>query len=237
VSGWLRSRAPLSAGAACVFAACIAGGGCDAQTLDVVRSPGGVYRPDQGCTLTEGSRQCPLPNDEIPGSQLRFESEADSRLMTIRPDSDTFSNVRVTCRRSYCGTGSLGVHANFRWTGSAPDDSERLGTLVYTFDRPIDLMNRTVGFSVYVEEPTTHINAQIGVIHEYWRYIAWMPISSGWHRITGVVSPDNPLTEIDPGVTSIPVTELHIAVYLSVSPTSGGASAWSGEIYLDDVSW
>jgi hypothetical protein len=75
------------------------------------------------------------------------------------------------------------------------------------------------------------------VIFDYWRWVGWTPLASGWNRIEGVVSPANPLTKIDPSVTSIPVTEIRMDVYVPVADPSGADGTWSGKIFLDDVSW
>lgn len=213
-------------------------GACEPGTIRVVGGPGGVYRPGQGCTLVENP-SCPGPGQPAP--QLRFESATDFGIVAD-PSAGTLSNLRVTCTVSYCGTGALAAHAELSWM-SDPEDPQRMATFVHSFDPPVDLMGRTVGFSVHVAEAggdgslTVPMHAQVGVIFEYWRWIAWSPVTDGWHRIEGVVSPDNPLSEIDPAVTSIPVSAINIEVYVPAAGASGPTGAWSGEIYLDDVSW
>jgi hypothetical protein len=81
------------------------------------------------------------------------------------------------------------------------------------------------------------MHAQIGVIFDHWRYVGWAPLARGWNRVSGVVSPANTLTRIDPEVTSIPVTSLQIDVFVPINTVAGTSGSWSGEIYLDDIAW
>ncbi|MES1209599.1 MAG: hypothetical protein ABUS79_26985, partial [Pseudomonadota bacterium] len=185
-------------------------GACDAGSIHAVGSPGGVYRPDQGCTLKEATPSCPAFAQIAPA--LRFESPQDPDVEPVSA-SGTLSNLAVTCRRSYCGTGSLVAAANLRWTDD-PEYPQRKATFRYELDSPRDLAGRTVAFAIYVEDVTVPMHAQIGVIFDFWRWVAWAPLSQGWNTIAGVVSPANPLTKIDPGVTAIPVTALQIDVYV-----------------------
>src|SRR3712207_5120060 len=87
---------------------------CDPRSLRLVGRPdGGVYRPDAGCTMVEDSPACPAEGDPVP--QLRFESTANPGLVPdTRPGN--VSNARVSCVRSYCGTGSFAAHADLEWT-------------------------------------------------------------------------------------------------------------------------
>lgn len=195
-------------------------------------SAGGVYRPDQGCTLTEGAPSCPSEEGSVPA--LRFESPVNPGVVPSS-GSNTLSALAVTCRRSYCGTGSLAAHAELQWT-TEPTYERRFARFFYEFDTARDLAGRTVSFAVFVEGPQVPMHAQIGVIFGFWRWVGWTPLSPGWNYASGVVSPANPYTEIDPDVTSIPVTALRIDVY--VPKTNGNDSgSWSGNIYLDDIRW
>jgi hypothetical protein len=214
---------------------------CDARTIAAVGGPGGVYRADGECALQESSRDCPIGTAADPTlrPQLGFESAGDTGFSV--GSTATVSNLRVTCKRSFCGTGSLAFHAVYRWTQATANDKERLGSITYKFDAPVDLLGRTIGFHVYTEGRLVPINAQVGVIYKgFWHWVAWSPLDTRqerWHSIAGVVSPENPLTKIEAGATSVPVTGFNIDVYLSVPPANGGPSAWTGEVYIDDVGW
>jgi hypothetical protein len=212
-------------------------GACGPTAIDLVGDPGGVYRPGEGCTLAPAAPACPGPSDPQP--KLRFEAETDTGITTDTSDAapGALGNLRVTCARSYCGTGSLEADASLVWVNNDNTDPKRMGSFAHTFDQPVDLMGRTIGFYVYVEARTGPMHAQIGVIFDYWRYIGWTPLAEGWNRVEGVVSPANPLTKIDAAVTSIPVTEIRMDVYVPVAAASGTEGSWSGKIFLDDVSW
>jgi hypothetical protein len=218
--------------AACALVSVLVGA-CDVRSIDAVGGAGGVYRPDQGCTLRESSPQCPAVGEPTP--VLRFESPVNPGVAT-EADRGTASNLQVTCRRSYCGTGSLSARVDLDWTAD-PNDPQRMAVFTYDLDTPRDLAGRTLGFAIYVEEVAVPMHAQIGVIFEYWRWVAWSPVRAGWNYIAGVVSPANPLTEIDSSVTSIPVTSLQIDVYVPIDTSAGDNGAWSGTIYLDDIGW
>jgi hypothetical protein len=203
---------------------------CDAESIQAVGSPGGVYRPDKGCNLKEGAPLCPVSDDG-----LHFESQANPGI-AADPAAGMLSNLQVTCQRSYCGTGSLVAHAELSWTADQ-DYPLRGATFTYAFDPPRDLAGRTVSFAVNVQDVSVPMHAQIGVIFDHWRWVAWSPLTTGWNYIAGVVSPANPLTEIDASVTSIPVTSLQIDVYVPINTVAGDIGAWSGNIYLDDIGW
>ncbi len=206
---------------------------CDAGSIHAVGGPGGVYRPDQGCTLIEGAPRCPAPGEPAPA--LRFESPVNPGIVPD-PDRGTLSNLAVTCQRSFCGTGSMVARAQLNWTAD-PDYPQRAATFTYAFDTPPELAGKTVSFAVYVEDATVPMHVQIGVIFDYWRWVAWSPVVPGWNRIAGVVSSANPLTKIDPSVTSIPVTSLQIDVYVPINTVAGDNGTWAGNIYLDDIGW
>lgn len=207
--------------------------GCDERVIEAVGSPGGVYRPDQGCTVAEGALHCPGPGETVP--DLRFESAGNPGVLAD-VSRGTLSNLRVTCGRSACGTGSLTAHAALSWN-TDPLLPQRAASFSHPFSPAPDLMGHTVSFSVYIEELTVPMHAQIGVIFGFWRWVAWAPLAKGWNRISGVVSPANILTKIDSSVTAIPVTSLQIDVYVPVNTSAGDNGAWSGEIYLDDIGW
>ena len=206
---------------------------CDAESIHAVGAPGGVYRPDQGCALAEGAPHCPAAGEGAPA--LRFES-TDNPGIAADTARGTLSNLKITCARSFCGTGSFVAHADLEWTADA-NYPQRAATFTYAFDTPLDLAGHALTFAVYVEDLTVPMHAQIGVIFQYWRWVAWSPLASGWNQISGVVSAANPLTKIDPSVTSIPVTALQIDVYVPVNTPAGTNGSWSGNIYLDDIGW
>jgi hypothetical protein len=112
-----------------------------------------------------------------------------------------------------------------------------MASFVHTFDPPLDLYGRTVSFSVLIEGPKVPMHAQVGVISDYWHWVGWAPLPSGWNRIAGVVSPDNALTKLDPSATTVPVHSIEIDVYVPTADASGVTGAWSGSIYLDDIGW
>ena len=218
---------------------------CGPGSLTAVESPGGVYQPNHGCTLVEATGDCPSPSAAPFGNmstngivpQLRFESETNTGMASSTPG--TLSNVQVTCQRSFCGTGALGAHADFRWDDSITNDPRRMSTFVHTFDPPIDLIGHTVAFAVSVEGPPVPMHAQVGVVSDYWHWVAWsgVPVTGGWTRIAGVVGPENPLSKLDPAATSVLVHAINIDVYVPVAPASGTTGTWSGSIYLDEAGW
>ncbi|MEP6652713.1 MAG: hypothetical protein ABJA82_05115 [Myxococcales bacterium] len=206
---------------------------CDAQSIQAVGSAGGVYRPDQGCTLVEEADQCPGPGAALP--QLRFETPVNPGVATDAMRG-TLSDPQVSCRHSFCGTGSLATHAELAWNDD-PAFPQRAASFKVTLPAARDLMGRTVSFAVYVPDLTVPMHAQIGVIFDHWRYVQWAPLAQGWNRVSGVVSPANTLTKIDAAVTSIPVTSLQIDVFVPVNTVAGTKGSWSGDIYLDDIAW
>jgi len=214
-------------------------GACDPATIEAVGSPGGVYRPDQGCTVTPGAASCPAEGD-AQQPELRFESAGDSGL-TLDTAPGTLSDLRVTCARSYCGSGSVTAQATLQWNDAVaapnPDDPLRMGSFSHLFSPALDLMGHTIGFNVFVDDVTVPMHAQIGVIFDYWRWIGWAPLARGWNHIEGLVSPSNPLSKIDPSVKTIPVSSIRIDVYVPVVSVPGGQGSWVGKIFLDDVSW
>jgi len=112
-----------------------------------------------------------------------------------------------------------------------------MATFVHTFDPPLDLYGKEVSFAVSVEGPSVPMHAQVGVVSDYWHWVAWAPLPAGWTHVAGVVSPDNALTKLDPSVTSVAVHTIQIDVYVPMAPASGSTGTWSGSIYLDDVGW
>jgi hypothetical protein len=216
-------------------AAAGAAAACGPDTLTAVGTPGGVYQPGQGCTLVEASNDCPPAPGAGPAPQLRFESAATAAITNSTPS--TLSDLRVTCQRSYCGTGALQAHADFQWDDSIPSDPRRMATFVHTFDPPLELYGHTVTFAVSVEGPPVPMHAQIGIVSDYWHWVAWSPLPAGWTRVIGVVSPDNPLTKLDPAATSVMVHALQVDVYVPVSTPAGPTGSWSGTIYLDEEGW
>jgi hypothetical protein len=234
---------------------------CGPKSVTAVGNPGGVYQPNHGCTLVEASGDCPAPSvalsvamtdgaaaadaasgptsGNVVGPQLRFESSTGTGMMNQTPG--TLSNLQVTCQRSFCGTGALAAHADFRWDDSIANDPRRSGTFVHTFDPPIDLQGHTVSFAVSVEGegPKVPMHAQVGVVSDFWHWVAWSPVpaTGGWTRIAGVVGPENPLTKLDPQATAVLVRAINIEVYVPVAGASGTTGTWSGAIYLDEAGW
>jgi len=220
----------------CIAAAPVGlGAACDPATIQAVGvPPGGVYRPDQGCTLVPDAPACPGPGQAQP--ELQFEAVTSPGLV-LDTAPGTLSDLRVTCTRSYCGSGSLAAHATLQWNDNDPNAPLRMGSFSHQFQPAVDLMGRTISFNVFVDQVTVPMHAQVGVIFDYWRWIGWSGLSRGWNHIEGVVSPSNPLSKIDAAVTSIPVTSIRIDVYVPVADASGTQGSWAGEIFLDDVGW
>src|SRR5262249_37611052 len=111
----------------------------------------------------------------------------------------------------------------------------------HTFDPPLDLYGRQVSFAVAWDGPGVPMHAQVGIVSDYWHWVAWaplpQPLPSGWTHIAGVVSPDNALTKLGRSVTSVPVHTIQIDVYVPMAPASGTTGSRSGSFYLDDVGW
>jgi hypothetical protein len=204
---------------------------CEPVTLPAVGSPGGVFDPVKGCTtMEEGGGLCPGDAD------LNFESADAPRLEIETPT--TLTNPRISCVRVHCGTGAFAVRGEYRWNdGVSP--SPRMGTLEYRFATPIDLLNKTVSFRVRVDNFVTPMNGQIAVIYKgIFRRIddGALLSMSGWNTKGGLVSPSNPLMNLNENPTTLPVTAIKVQVYLATE-IRRGSDPWVGDIYIDDVTW
>jgi hypothetical protein len=217
------------------------GGGCDPTDIHAVGDPGGVYRPGAGCVLEDleagGARNCPGP------AQLGFEQLADAAL--FEPRTANLSRRQVSCRRSWCGTGALALHADYRWRegmSAEAAETDRLGEIRHSFPQPVDLYGKSLAFAVYVDGPLTPINAYIAVIERGGRF---RMVNDGvlytqfprWSLRGGAIRADNPALELSEGATSLLVTDLVISVYLATPVHTGDRQSWSGDIYIDDVGW
>lgn len=201
---------------------------CQPNALEVVGAPGGVYRPDAGCAVEEeGASACPG------GAQLGFES-ADPLFATSTPR--LVSNVRVTCRRSFCGTGALAFRASYRWREGTEPDGNRLGELRLVFPEPVEMHGKELSMRVTFDPQNTPMNALIAVIYRsVFRKVDDVPLRRGWTEVGDLVGPGNRFwTGGD--VTTVPVTELRIQVYLA-TPVRSGGDTWTGDVYIDEVGW
>lgn len=218
----------------------IAAAACSPNRIDAVGAPGGLYdpEPDAGCDLDDlggGGRACPS------GVQFVFEARGDDAVFEVASRT-TLSNRRVTCRRSYCGTGALAVTARYRWKEGLPSGDpsiDRMGELRYKFAAPVDLYGKTLTFSAYVDNFNTPLNGQLAVISRYFRQVDDGPLlnTRGWNQKGGEISVANERLKLPPDTTSLLVTEIIVQVYLATSVRSGNHESWTGEIYFDDIGW
>src|SRR5262245_19831629 len=122
---------------------------CEPTTITAVADPGGAFHPGAGCGVADlhagGSEGC------VPAGQLGFERPGDDAVMETT--SPGLSGRQVSCRRSYCGTGALSLHAEYRWpTGPRPAArGDYMGEVTYRFAEPVDLYGKTISFAVYVD--------------------------------------------------------------------------------------
>jgi hypothetical protein len=212
--------------------------GCQDAQLQAVGGPGGVFRSGSGCAVealeSAGAAACLAP------AQLGFEQLADGALVQIH--SGNIGGKQVSCRRSFCGTGALAVHADYRWrVGVAPTSDERLGQLHYRLPVPVEVYGKTMTYALYLDGPTTSVNAYIAIIDGTGRFRMVhdgpVLIFRDWTRRGAVIDATNTHLELPPDTRSLMAKEVHIAVYLATDVRSGDREHWSADFYLDEIGW
>jgi hypothetical protein len=213
---------------------------CEPTDIPAVGNPGGPFRTGAGCGITDleagGPQNCPSH------AQLGFEALADDAAFEVR--TANLSRRQVSCRRSFCGTGSLSLHAEYRWrqgtVREAPENSH-LGEIRYRFPEPVELYNKTITFNLFVDGAVTPVNAYLAVIERGGRFRMIDDRElfqfGRWTQRGGAVRPENMDLALPAGTTSLVATELLISVYLATDVRAGDRDHWNAEIYVDDVSW
>jgi hypothetical protein len=213
-----------------LLGACLTLGGCDAHDLRVVEATG-VFRSDAGCVLAEeGGGACPTR------AQFPFET---SEPGFVSRSPRLISNLRVTCHRSFCGTGALAYHASLHWRDNSEQNPDKLAEVRYLFATPVDMLGQELSYEVAVDPFNTPMNALVAVVSRgRFHKVDDGPLlgRDGWKTKGGVVGPQNQYWEGADNVTSVPVSEIWIQVYLSI-PARAPGGTWQGEIYLDEVGW
>jgi hypothetical protein len=223
--------------AAAVVALVLAG--CEGEPLQVVGNPGGAFRSGQGCNAVEleagGRPSCPS------GAQITFDQLGDDAMMAI--GDGKLSAKQVSCRRSFCGSGALVVHADYAWRlGTTPPSAEKLGTVRYRLPQATDLYGKTLTYALYLDGPDTPVNAYLAVIEKGGRFrmVDDLPVGyhfRKWSERGNVIRVDNDLLRLAPGTTSLLVDEIVIAVYLATDVRAGDNEHWSADVYLDEIKW
>jgi hypothetical protein len=215
-------------------------GACTGDPLQAVDSPGGAFRSGAGCSVPDldvgGAHACPASAGTR--AQLRFDDPTDATAVAAGAN---LTDKRVTCRRSWCGPGSLAFHAAYRWPTSGPIEGEKLGELRYRFDQPTDVYGKTITHALYVDGPITPVNAFVAVIDPSSRF--WMvqdlPVNlfGQWIQRGARVDEDNARLALPPGTTSLVVSEIRIAVYLATDVRTGDRDHWAADVYVDELAW
>jgi hypothetical protein len=211
---------------------------CDATHIEAVAGPGGPYRSGADCVLDD--LQAAGPVACLAGAQLGFEQPGDEALFEVKLGN--LSARQVSCRRSYCGTGALKLHADYRWkSGQEPPASEKLGEIRYRLPVPTDLYGRTITYALYLDGPTTPVNAYLAVIDGgglfHMLHDEPVYLFRRWTQRGAAVLVTTPRINLPPGTTSLPVRELVIAVYLATDVRTGDLERWTADFYVDQVSW
>jgi hypothetical protein len=213
--------------------------GCETDDIVAVDAPGGVFRPGAGCDVSAlaagAAAGC------TPSAQLGFEHAGDDAA--FEPLMANLSRREVSCARSFCGTGSLHLFAQFhRRAGVEPaSELDYLGELSYQLPQPTDLFGKMLSFKLYIDGPDTPINAMIAVVDEHglWHKVHDLPVygTRKWHERGAPISFENPMLTARPSTPSLTVTQLRISVYLATDVRSGDNEHWSGDIFIDEVGW
>jgi hypothetical protein len=212
---------------------------CESNEIVTVGAPGGVFHAGAGCdveALAAGAAAgC------TPAAQLGFEHAGDDAA--IEPLMANLSQRAVSCARSFCGTGSLHLFAQYHWrAGSEPaSELDFLGELSYHLPQPTDLYGKMLSFKLYVDGPDTPMNAMIAVIDDKgaWHKVNDLPVygTRKWHERSAPLTFDNPLLMPRPSGPSLVVTQLRISVYLATDVRSGDKEHWSGDLFIDEIGW
>jgi hypothetical protein len=215
--------------------AIVALAGCESREIQAVS--GGGYRSGRGCSLTEleaAATRCPSP------AQLGFDQVGTEAAIEVAVGNLT--EKQVSCRRVFCGSGALSLHAAYSWpAGAEPPSREKLGEIHYRLPQRTELFGHTLGYALYVDGPTTPVNAYIAVTDQNGRFRMVNDRSvlafRQWTQRGGSVTVDNDRLGLDPGTTSLLADELIIAVYLATEVRTGDGEHWTADIYLDEISW
>jgi hypothetical protein len=209
---------------------------CEPQVVQAVGAPGGAYRSGQGCSPAElqgGGLLCPS------GAQLGFDRLGDDREVDVAVGN--LSGKQVTCRRTFCGTGSLVMRADYTWpAGPAPASEAKLGEIRHRLPATTDLYGKTLSYALYVDGPTTPVNAYVAVRDSAGRFrmVSDLPVLAfrQWTKRGGSITADNPAPRLA-GATSLLVDEIVIAVYLATEVRSGDGERWTADVYVDEIAW
>ncbi len=209
---------------------------CSPKDIELVESPGGIYVGDGTCnpaTLQAGKAEaCPMD------SQFSFDAPGmNSNILTTNVTSPNQS-----CRRSYCGSGSLTSKATLKFkAGAAADQQILVATWLFRLvPEPVDMFGKRLSFHAFVENFSTPLHGQIFVVVDS----KWIQVVDGplkirdlWNEMGGLVSPSNPLLGMDASVTEIPVAEFVIQIYLPGPVESGDLENWTGDVFIDEIGW
>jgi hypothetical protein len=211
--------------------------GCESNEVIAVGAPGGAFQSGAGCVvanLAAGSvESCNLP------AQFGFEHTGDDQAFAV--ETSNLSQRRVSCERSYCGTGSLRVTAQYRRRlGATEAEGDWLGRVSYTPPAPLDLYGKMLGFKLYIDGPATPVNAMLAVIDErgLWHKVHDYPVygMKKWHERGAPLSPQNEQFQVPP-TPSLIVKQIEISVYLATEVRTGDGEHWTGDVFIDEVGW
>jgi hypothetical protein len=206
--------------------------------VQAVSVPGGAFSSGHGCVPQEleggGAPSCPS------GAELAFDRSGDDAAVDIRVGR--LSDKQISCRRSFCGTGSLALHAEYAWrAGNSPPSAEKLGEIHYRLPQTTELYGKTLTYALYLDGPNTPINAYLALIDQAGRFrmVDDLPVYQfrRWTERGGAVRVDNGLLRLPPGTTSLLADEIVIAVYLATEVRTGDGEHWSGDFYVDEIAW
>jgi len=209
---------------------------CDTRVIQAVSAPG--YRTGQGCVAAElaggGAQRC------TSAAALAFDQPGADAEVSIA--SGNLSDKQVSCRRSFCGAGSLSLHAVYTWKlGVEPASDQKLGEIRYRLPQTTELYGHKLRYALYLDGPTTPVNAYIAVEDQTGRFRMIddqaVYVYRQWTERGGTVDQDNGKLRLEPGTTSLLADEIIIAVYLSTEVRTGDAEHWSAELYIDEISW
>jgi hypothetical protein len=210
--------------------------GCDAQEVQAVGTAGDAYRSGQGCTPAslEVPGACPS------GAQLGFDKLGDDAAFAITEGN--LSGKQVSCRRTFCGTGSLVMHAEYAWReGVDPAGGNKLGEIHHKLPATTELFGRKLTYKLFLDGPTTPVNAYIAVIDVAGRFrmISDLPVYTfrDWVLRGGTVDAANTDLRLPVGTTSLLADEIVIAVYLATAVKGGDGEHWSADLYIDEIGW
>jgi hypothetical protein len=225
-------------GAAAGLMLAVALGACEGRPLQVVGDPGGAFRSGQGCVAAEleagGKAGCPS------GAQIGFDKLGDDTMAEVRVGN--LSAKQISCRRSFCGPGSLGLHAEYAWpAGPAPPSGQKLGEIHYQLPQSTELYGKTVTYALYLDGPETPVNAYLAVIERGGRFrmVDDLPVYMfrKWTQRGGAIRAENDLLHLAPGTTSLVAEAIVVAVYLATDVRTGDREHWSADFYLDEIAW